>query len=168
MSNVSSNAAKASGTVKEDPVLQWVTFRLGNETYGINVMQVQEVLRYTDIAPVPGAPIYVLGIINLRGNVVTVIDTCQRFGLPPIEVSDNTRIVIIEADSQVIGILVDSVAEVVYLRSSEIESAPNVGNDESAKFIQGVANRNGELLILVDLNKLLSDNEWAELSFSAH
>ena len=154
--------------MKEDPILQWVTFRLGNETYGINVMQVQEVLRYTDIAPVPGAPIYVLGIINLRGNVVTVIDTCQRFGLSPIDVSDNTRIVIIEADGQVIGILVDSVAEVVYLRSSEIESAPNVGNDESAKFIQGVANRNGELLILVDLNKLLSDNEWAELSFSAH
>lgn len=166
MNNASSNAAKASGSVKEDPILQWVTFRLGNETYGINVMQVQEVLRYTDIAPVPGAPIYVLGIINLRGNVVTVIDTCQRFGLPPIEVTDNTRIVIIEADSQVIGILVDSVAEVVYLRSSEIESAPNVGNDESAKFIQGVANRNGELLILVDLNKLLSDNEWAELSFA--
>lgn len=168
MSNASSSAAKASGTVKEDPILQWVTFRLGNETYGINVMQVQEVLRYTDIAPVPGAPIYVLGIINLRGNVVTVIDTCQRFGLSPIDVSDNTRIVIIEADGQVIGILVDSVAEVVYLRSSEIESAPNVGNDESAKFIQGVANRNGELLILVDLNKLLSDNEWAELNFSAH
>ncbi|WP_172245372.1 chemotaxis protein CheW [Permianibacter fluminis] len=158
--------AKATGSVKEDPVLQWVTFRLGNETYGINVMQVQEVLRYTDIAPVPGAPIYVLGIINLRGNVVTVIDTCQRFGLQPIDVTDNTRIVIIEADSQVIGILVDSVAEVVYLRSSEIESAPNVGNDESAKFIQGVANRNGELLILVDLNKLLSDSEWADLSFA--
>lgn len=168
MNNESSRLAKATGSVKEDPVLQWVTFRLGNETYGINVMQVQEVLRYTDIAPVPGAPIYVLGIINLRGNVVTVIDTCQRFGLQPIDVTDNTRIVIIEADSQVIGILVDSVAEVVYLRSSEIESAPNVGNDESAKFIQGVANRNGELLILVDLNKLLSDSEWADLSFSAH
>ncbi|NQD38010.1 chemotaxis protein CheW [Permianibacter sp. IMCC34836] len=166
MNNESSRLAKATGSVKEDPVLQWVTFRLGNETYGINVMQVQEVLRYTDIAPVPGAPIYVLGIINLRGNVVTVIDTCQRFGLQPIDVTDNTRIVIIEADSQVIGILVDSVAEVVYLRSSEIESAPNVGNDESAKFIQGVANRNGELLILVDLNKLLSDSEWADLSFA--
>ncbi len=161
---MATDAAKNKSS--DDPVLQWVTFRLDGETYGINVMQVQEVLRYTDIAPVPGAPIYVLGIINLRGNVVTVIDTCQRFGLPPIEVTDNTRIVIIEADSQVIGILVDSVAEVVYLRSSEIESAPNVGNDESAKFIQGVANRNGELLILVDLNKLLSDNEWAELSFA--
>lgn len=161
-----SNVTKAAGSMKEDPVLQWVTFRLGNETYGINVMQVQEVLRYTEIAPVPGAPIYVLGIINLRGNVVTVIDTCQRFGLPPIEVTDNTRIVIIEAEGQVIGILVDSVAEVVYLRASEIEQAPNVGNDENAKFIQGVANRDGELLILVDLNKLLSEAEWQEMQFT--
>ncbi len=81
----------------DDQVLQWVTYRLGDETYGINVMQVQEVLRYTEIAPVPGAPDYVLGIINLRGNVVTVIDTRARFGLPPEEVTDNTRIVIIES-----------------------------------------------------------------------
>ena len=142
-----------------DEVLQWVTFRLEEETYGINVMQVQEVLRYTEIAPVPGAPSYVLGIINLRGNVVTVIDTRSRFGLVDAEVTDNSRIVIIEAEKQVIGILVDSVAEVVYLRSSEIDSAPNIGTEESAKFIQGVSNRDGELLILVDLNKLLSDEE---------
>ena len=147
----------------DDQVLQWVTYRLGDETYGINVMQVQEVLRYTEIAPVPGAPSYVLGIINLRGNVVTVIDTRQRFGLDTAPVSDNTRIVIIEADRQVVGILVDSVAEVVYLRQSEIETAPNVGNDESAKFIQGVCNKNNELLILVELDKMMSEEEWAEL-----
>jgi len=147
-----------------DEILQWVTYRLGEETYGINVMQVQEVLRYTEIAPVPGAPDYVLGIINLRGNVVTVIDTRARFGLDSTEITDNTRIVIIESDEQVVGILVDSVAEVVYLRSSEIDSAPNVGTEESAKFIQGVSNRDGELLILVDLNKLLSDEEWDEIS----
>ena len=73
--------SKATAQSAEDPILQWVTFRLDNESYGINVMQVQEVLRYTEIAPVPGAPSYVLGIINLRGNVVTVIDTRQRFGL---------------------------------------------------------------------------------------
>ena len=147
----------------EDPILQWVTFKLDNETYGINVMQVQEVLRYTEIAPVPGAPSYVLGIINLRGNVVTVIDTRQRFGLHNAEITDNSRIVIIEADKQVVGILVDSVAEVVYLRQSEIETAPNVGNDESAKFIQGVCNKNGELLILVELDKMMSEEEWSEL-----
>jgi len=150
--------------VAEDEVLQWVTFKLENEIYGINVMQVQEVLRYTEIAPVPGAPNYVIGIINLRGNVVTVIDTRVRFGLMPSEVSENSRIVIIEAEKQVIGILVDGVAEVVYLRSSEIDMAPSVGTDESAKFIQGVSNREGELLILVDLNKFLSDEEWDELS----
>lgn len=147
-----------------DEVLQWVTYKLGEETYGINVMQVQEVLRHNEIAPVPGAPDYVLGIINLRGNVVTVIDTRSRFGLPSSDISDNTRIVIIESDDQVVGILVDSVAEVVYLRSSEIDSAPNVGTEESAKFIQGVSNRDGQLLILVDLNKLLSDDEWTEIT----
>ncbi|AVQ86991.1 chemotaxis protein CheW [Plesiomonas shigelloides subsp. oncorhynchi] len=147
-----------------DKVLQWVTFNLGEETYGVNVMQVREVLRYSEIAPVPGAPSYVLGIINLRGNVVTVIDTRSRFGLYPSDVTDNTRIVIIETEQQVIGILVDSVAEVVYLRASEIDKTPNVGTDESSRFIQGVSNRDGELLILVDLNKLLTNDEWDELS----
>ncbi len=156
---------KSKKNADKDEVLQWVTFRLANETYGINVMQVQEVLRFTDIAPVPGAPSYVLGIINLRGNVVTVIDTCQRFGLSPIELTDNTRIVIIETNHQVIGILVDAVAEVVYLKRSEIETTPNVGNDDSAKFIQGVTHRDGELLILVDLNKLLGEEEWGDLDF---
>ena len=161
-----SDERNSSNTVaaNSDEVLQWVTYKLGEETYGINVMQVQEVLRYTEIAPVPGAPDYVLGIINLRGNVVTVIDTRSRFGLPSSDISDNTRIVIIESDDQVVGILVDSVAEVVYLRSSEIDSAPNVGTEESAKFIQGVSNRDGQLLILVDLNKLLSDEEWNEIT----
>lgn len=148
----------------DDQVLQWVTFRLDAETYGINVMQVREVLRYTEIAPVPGAPQYVLGIINLRGNVVTVIDTRCRFGLPSAEITDNTRIVIIEAEKQVIGIMVDSVAEVVYLRQSEIETTPNVGNEETAKFIQGVCHKNDELLILVELDKMMNDEEWADLA----
>lgn len=151
-------------SVDNDEMLQWVTFRLENETYGVNVMQVQEVLRYSDIAPVPGAPSYVLGIINLRGSVVTVIDTRSRFGLPPSDITDNTRVVIIESDKQVIGILVDSVAEVVYMKASEIELAPNVGTDESAKFIKGVCNRENELLILVDLDKLLSDEEWDDIA----
>lgn len=153
----------SKNNISEDPVLQWVTFKLAGETYGVNVMQVQEVLRYSEIAPVPGAPAYVMGIINLRGNVVTVIDTRHRFGLTSGEVTDNTRIVIIEAEKHVVGIMVDSVAEVVYLRQSEIETAPNVGNEESAKFIQGVCHKNEELLILIELDKLLTDDEWAEI-----
>ncbi len=152
-----------NNNVTDDPILQWVTFKLAGETYGINVMQVQEVLRYSEIAPVPGAPSYVMGIINLRGNVVTVIDTRHRFGVDSGELTDNSRIVIIEADKHVVGILVDSVAEVVYLRQSEIETAPNVGNDESAKFIQGVCHKNEELLILIELDKLITDDEWTEI-----
>lgn len=108
------NEVKVRKEKSNDEVLQWVTFQLEEETYGINVMQVREVLRYTEIAPVPGAPDYVLGIINLRGNVVTVIDTRSRFGLMQGEITDNTRIIVIESERQVIGILVDSVAEVVY------------------------------------------------------
>lgn len=148
----------------EDPAIQWVTFRLEDETYGVNVMQVQEILRHTEIAPVPGAPEYVLGIINLRGSVVTVIDTRSRFGLPTSEVTENSRIVIIEVDKQVLGILVDAVSEVVYLNQSEIESAPNVGTDESAKFIQGVCHKDDRLLILVELGKLLNEDELSEIS----
>ncbi len=148
----------------DDSIIQWVTFHLDDEKYGIKVMQVQEVLRMTEIAPVPGAPHYVLGIINLRGNVVTVIDTRRRFGLPDVEPDDETRIVIIEADENVVGILVDSVAEVVDLKMSEIETAPSVGNDESSKYIQGVSSRGDELLILVDVNKLLTDEEWQEVA----
>jgi purine-binding chemotaxis protein CheW len=147
----------------EDPIVQWVTFRLAGETYGINVMQVQEVLRMTEVAPVPGAPDYVVGIINLRGNVVTVIDTRGRFGLQAVEADDATRIVVIECDDNIVGILVDSVAEVVNLRGSQIETAPNVGNDESSKYIQGVFSRDEDILILVDLNKFLTNEEWSDV-----
>lgn len=144
--------------------LQCVTFTLEEETYGINVMQVQEVLREVEVAPVPGAPHYVLGIINLRGNVVSVIDARTRFGLPTKESDDLTRIIVIEVQQQIIGILVDSVAEVVDIQSNEIDIAPNVGNAETSKYIEGVVSRGDKLLILVDLNKLLTEQELGEIS----
>ncbi len=147
-----------------EAVSRWVTFRLGSETYGIDVMQVREVLRSTDISPVPGAPSYVLGIINLRGNVVTIIDTRSRFGLPSQEMDDASRILILEAGDHVVGFLVDSVCEVAELRASEVESAPDTGAGDAARFILGLTNRKDGLLILVDASKLLSDDELTELS----
>ena len=156
-----SNAA-AEGSAG-DAVVQLVTFRLKGQTYGIDVMRVQEVLRVSEIAPVPGAAAYVLGIINLRGNVVTVIDTRIRFGLPTTEIDDSSRIVIIESNEQVVGMLVDGVAEVVELPHSLIDAAPRVGNDESARYIQGIANLDDDLLIVVDLNELLTEEEWSEV-----
>ncbi|NOQ80049.1 MAG: chemotaxis protein CheW [Gammaproteobacteria bacterium] len=146
-----------------DPLTQWVTFMLDGEKYGINVMQVREVLRDIEIAPVPGAPSYVLGIINLRGNVVTVIDTRSRFGLPAVETNEESRIIIIETMDQTLGLLVDSIAEVADILQSQIEVTPNVGNDESSRYIQGVHSKDGELLILVSVEKVLNDDEWAEM-----
>ena len=143
---------------------QWVTFSLGDETYGIDVMRVQEVLPLSEIAPVPGAPSYVLGIINLRGNVVTVIDTRMRFGMESRDPDDAARIVVIETADQVAGILVDSVAEVINVAAEEVDTAPNVGNVESARYIQGVVSRGEDLLILVDVNRLLTREEWQEVA----
>jgi purine-binding chemotaxis protein CheW len=160
MSDIARNKSESA----QEEVLQWVTFHLNEETYGVNVMAVKEVLRHIDIAPVPGSPDYVLGIINIRGTVISVINTRRRFGLPDQEPTDNTRIVIIEIGKYVVGIMVDSVAEVVYLRQSEIETTPNVGKDDSARFIQGVCNKNDELLILVEFDKLISQEELEELS----
>ncbi len=149
--------------LEDDQAMRLLVFRLEDEAYGVNVMHVQEVLRISEIAPVPGAPEYVLGIINLRGSVVTVIDTRLRFGLPVGETDDDSRIVVIESEQQVVGILVDSVAEVVDLRTSQIDAAPNVGNEESSRYIQGVATLDDTLLIVVDLNKLLTESEWTEV-----
>ena len=142
-----------------DPVSEWVTFYLEEEKYGINVMLVREVLKNTEIAPVPGSPPFVLRIINLRGNVVTVVDTRTRFGLSSREEDDASRIIVIEMGEHAIGMMVDSVAEVITLRASEIEFAPNVGNDDSAKYIQGVSNQGEELVILIALDKLFTEEE---------
>lgn len=145
-----------------ESITEWVTFRLASEKYGVNVMMVREVLKNIEITPVPGAPAFVLGIINLRGNVVTVLDTRMRFALPEKETDDNSRIMIIEEDGEVVGMLVDSVAEVATLKESDIELAPNVGNDESSKYIHGVTKWNDELLILVELHKFLSLKDYRE------
>lgn len=140
-------------------LLQYLTFKLIDETYGINVMQIKEVLRYSEIAPVPGAPAYVYGIVNLRGNVVTVVDTRMRFGLPECVVSDDTRIIIIEHDEEQVGLLVDAVQEVFYLYQNEIEQSPSVGNDAALKFIQGVYQKEEELVILLQLDRMFERNE---------
>lgn len=152
--------AQQQATVSKSETSQWVTFSLAEETYGINVMRVQEVLPMTEIAPVPGAPAFVLGIINLRGNVVTVLDTRMQFGLGDREADDASRIVVIETGKQVAGILVDKVSEVVDIDGEDVDTAPNVGNRESARYIAGVVSRGDDILILIDVERLLTEDEW--------
>jgi purine-binding chemotaxis protein CheW len=136
---------------------QWATFRVDDELYGIDVMQVKEVLRFSEITPVPGADSAILGIINLRGNVVTVIDTRRMFGLPLVPYDDDTRVIVVEFNEQeVIGLVVDSVDEVINLPHNDVDRAPNVSGDDSTKrFVQGVCYYNNILIILLDLTKML-------------
>lgn len=133
----------------ESPV-RWVTFQLAGETYAVNVLSVHEVLKHAEITPVPGAPAAVSGIINLRGNVVTVLDGRRRFNLPPVPPTEATRILIIEVDGQVVGLVVDSVAEVIELSPSEVAASPAVNPEEGAVHIQGVVSRPSGLVILLD------------------
>ena len=150
-----------SAVAKENPdrLYRWVTFRLAGETYGINVMRVQEVLRMTDVAPVPGAPPFVLGIINLRGNVVTVLDTRKLLALPSGGTTEHSRIMIIESGKVTVGLLVDSVAEVMNISATDIDPAPNIGNDEGSRYIHGICSSEEQILILIDLDKLISDED---------
>ncbi|MBR9866443.1 MAG: chemotaxis protein CheW [Oceanospirillales bacterium] len=137
---------------------KWATFSIADELYAIDVMQVKEVLRFTDITPVPGAPEGILGIINLRGSVVTVINSRTLFKLEDKEIDHNTRIVVVEFDGQeVLGILVDGVDEVLNLPESETERAPGVMREDSQRqFVQGVCYRDDQLIILLDLDRMLA------------
>lgn len=146
-----------------EEVSQWVTFTLENETYGINVMQIQEVLRYTEIAPVPGSAHYILGIINLRGNVVTVVDGRQKLQLPDVENVAQSRIIIIEVYNQVLGLLADSVSEVIEIPEDKIEVTQQSSEDyNNSNYIFGVSQINDKLLILMDVEKLFIDELESE------
>lgn len=147
-----------------DPVRQWVTFRLADCTYGISVLQVQEVIRVYGMAPVPGTPEWVKGVINLRGHAVTVLDTRVRFGMPGTGIDSETRILITECGNQVFGMLVDSVAEVVELNSSDVEGSGIPVRMHGFRCIDGIARINGELLALVDIHRLLSSEERSRVT----
>jgi purine-binding chemotaxis protein CheW len=145
-------------------VVRWVTFRLAEECYGIDVMQVQEVLRVPDVAAVPGAPAFVMGIINLRGNVVTVLDARKLLALAAGDVTDNTRILIVEANGLRVGLLVDSVAEVVDIAPTAIDPPPTLGKDEGARYILGVHSTAEQILILIDLDRLIREDARGALA----
>jgi purine-binding chemotaxis protein CheW len=157
MKNESSNEIK-------DEISQWVSFALENEIYGVKVLKVQEIQRYSAISPIPGASPHVLGIINLRGEVICVIDTRAKFGLLSADTTDNSRIIIIEINKSIIGLLVDSVDEVISIKHSDMNDAPNVGSNESAPFIESVYNKNEELLILLDVESILTEEELQEVA----
>lgn len=155
----------ADDKLLNDELMQWVTFGLNNEKYGISVLQIQEVLRLVEINDIPGSPHYVLGLINLRGQMVTVVDLRRKLGLVEQELTDATRILITELKGVTIGFLVDEVFEVIYVRSGQIESQQDI-SEQAHHYIQGVWHDEStkDLFIFLDINQLFQTDEWQQMN----
>jgi purine-binding chemotaxis protein CheW len=140
-------------------LLQLVTFSIGDEEFGVDILKVQEIIRTMEITKVPRAPMFVEGVINLRGKVIPIIDLRKRFGLETKSHDKNTRIIVIEINNMIVGFVVDSVSEVLRIPASTVEPPPPVVAGLESEYISGVGKLEDRLLILLDLNRLLSREE---------
>lgn len=145
-----------NGAVSSDS-RQLVTFSLGAEEYGIDIAQVQEINRMVDITHVPRTVSYIEGVINLRGQLIPVFDLRKRFGMPQIEPTRNSRIIVVEAASQRVGLIVDSVSEVVRIPESQIEPTPDMITIAHAEFLGGVGKLDDRLIIVLDVVNVIRD-----------
>ena len=141
---------------RDDELLQLVTFSTGDEEFGVDILRVQEIIRTMAITKVPKAPEFVEGVINLRGKVIPIIDLRRRFGLQPKEHDKHTRIIVIEINTMIVGFVVDSVSEVLRIPASTVEPPPPVVAGLESEYISGVGKLEDRLLILLDLDRLLS------------
>ncbi|MDD3313084.1 chemotaxis protein CheW [Pseudodesulfovibrio sp.] len=146
---------------KDQELIQLVTFSIGEEEFGVNILQVQEIIRTMDITRVPRAPEFVEGVINLRGKVIPIVDMRSRFGLAHKEHDKYTRIIVIEIDMIIVGFVVDSVSEVLRIPANSVQPPPPVVAGMDSDYIDGVGKLEDRLLILLDLDSLL-DNEEKE------
>jgi purine-binding chemotaxis protein CheW len=146
---------------------QFLTFRIGNENYGLELSQTREIIEYSGITEVPLMPNFLRGVINLRGEVVPVIDLAVRLGRSSIEVQRRTCIIVVELTNNdqhhVLGLLADAVSEVIEMDDENIEDAPSFGANIRAEFIQGIAKQGEEFVVLLDANNALSIRELAHL-----
>lgn len=143
---------------------QLVVFKLGDEDYGIDISSVREIITVQRITRVPRAPDFIEGIINLRGNVIPVIDLRKRFELPVVEHTRDTRIVVVEIGEHTLGVVVDAVSEVLRIPSDSIEPPSSIVVDVDAQFIEGIARLEERLIILLNMSRLLDKREVDELA----
>lgn len=142
---------------------KYLTFTLANEEYGIGILQIKEIIGMMPITTVPRTPDFVKGVINLRGKVIPVIDLRLRFGIEATEYSDRTCIIVVEIEGEtgktLIGIVVDTVSEVLNIKSNEIEETPPLGSGLNSDYIFGIAKMEGGVKILLDIDKILRSEE---------
>lgn len=141
-----------------DEELQLVVFNIDQEVFGVDITQVREIIKLTEITTMPNCPEHVEGVINLRGQITTVMDLRKRLGAKVNDATEHTRIIIIESGNQILGMIVDAVTEVLRISNKDIDSSDGISSS-FGEYIRGVGKLNKRLLILLDLNKLISDTE---------
>jgi purine-binding chemotaxis protein CheW len=144
-----------SGTER---LLQLVSFKIGNEEFGLDILRVQEIIRLQDLTRVPNSPDFIDGVINLRGKVIPIIALRKRFGLQQQEYDKQTRIVVLEVQNMVLGFIVDSVSEVLRIPASTVAPPPRLGKIER-EFVSGVGKLENRLLILLDVDRIMGGPE---------
>lgn len=151
---------------KDAEKLQIIIFKLDEKLYGVHIDQIREITRVGEVTPVPGAPPYVEGVTNLRGQVTTVIDLRKRLGMAPKNLDKQSRMMIIESPGNSEGVIVDSIVEVTMLPKANIEEPPEIAKTSKGRssYITGIGKKDGKLIILIDLQKLIS----AELLTETH
>ena len=152
---------KANDSTRHDELIQLVSFMLADEEYGVEVLKVREIIRMPTITKMPNTPPYVEGVINLRGKVIPIISMRKRFGLMEAENSSQTRIMVMDVAGDLTGFIVDAVSEVIRIHSSEIQPPPTMvlSGGVGQEFITGVFNHAERLLIIMDVDRMFSDDE---------
>ena len=144
---------------QSEDLLQLVSFNLGKEEFAVDILKIQEINRMVEITKVPKSPDFVEGVINLRGKVIPIIDLRKRFNLPASESTRQTRIVVVDIDNKVVGLVVDAVSEVLRLPANTVEPPPPIVAGIDSEYISGVGKLEDRLLILLELDKVLSKDE---------
>ncbi|HOK67781.1 MAG TPA: chemotaxis protein CheW [Anaerohalosphaeraceae bacterium] len=141
---------------------KYLTFAIGNEEFGIEILQIREIIGYVPVTPVPKSPVYLKGILNLRGQVIPVIDLRLKFGMPEKEITDQTCIVIIETQTAegatLTGLIVDRVSEVLEIEAEQIEPAPSLGSTIDTSFLRGIAKTNDSVKLLLEIDSVVQQS----------
>jgi purine-binding chemotaxis protein CheW len=154
--------------VKSEEIIeskQLVIFKLGDEAFGVDILQVKEIEKMEQVVTrVPKSPKFVEGVINLRGEIVPIVDLRKRFGLSIQPLTSDTRVIIVEINENLVGMVVDQVAEVVRINVTDVLPAPEITKTVDSYFLNGVAKFNDQLIVLLNLERTLSNDEARELS----
>lgn len=145
-------------------LLQLVSFKIGNEEFGVEILKVQEIIKMVPITKVPNSPAFVEGVINLRGKVIPIVDFRSRLGMERVEQTKDTRIIVVDVESRIIGFIVDSVSEVLRIPRNITEAPPEIVAGIDSEFIKSVGKLEDRLLILIDLDMVLSGDEKKEIN----